>query len=100
MFRPDREPRGEDPLLLVKITIFVAAAGIAVVGMALERQWIIVAAILLLAVAFLLRFVRPRAEDSAPDAEPADEPPADADRPPDHPPADQAPLIRNDRNNH
>jgi hypothetical protein len=74
MFRADRQPRGEDPLLLLKMTLFVVAAAIAVIGMALQLTWVIFGAILLLAVAFLLRFLRPRAAESAVDANPADEP--------------------------
>ena len=73
MFRLDREPRGEDPLLLVKMTLFVVAAAIAVVGMALQQSWVIFGAIVLLGVAFLLRFRRPRGDEADPDAEPPDE---------------------------
>jgi membrane protein implicated in regulation of membrane protease activity len=85
MFRPDREQRGEDPLLLVKITIFLVAAAVAFTGMALQRRWIIFTAIILLAVAFLLRFLRPRADDSAAEAEPASQPPKEDSGTPDDP---------------
>jgi fatty acid desaturase len=77
MFRPDREPRGEDPLLLVKITIFVIAAAVGLTGMALQRPWVISGAIALLASGFLLRFFRTRHHDSAIDGNSADPPPDD-----------------------
>jgi hypothetical protein len=81
MFRPDREPRGEDPLLLVKITLFAIASVVAFTGMALQRPLVISAAIVLLGVGFLLRFLWPRGGD-APDSGDAAADAADDDVPP------------------
>ena len=83
MLRPDREPRGEDPLLLIKMTLFVIASAVAFTGMALQRPLIIFLAIVLLGVGFLLRFLRRGdvdAEDSgeaAPDTSDDDAHPSD-----------------------
>lgn len=59
MLRPDRTPRGEDPMLLPKMIIFVLAAVVAISGMIMQRPWVIFSAILILAIGFLLRFIRP-----------------------------------------
>jgi hypothetical protein len=67
MFRADRQPRGEDPLLLLKMAIFFAAAVVATYGMATENEWVIFAAIIMLGLGFLLRFLRPRADPTADD---------------------------------
>lgn len=69
MFRPDRAPRGEDPLLLLKMAIFIAAAAVAITGMATQQPWVIFAAILILGVGFLLRFLRPRTDTDTIDEE-------------------------------
>jgi hypothetical protein len=70
----DREPRGEDPLLLLKMTLFFAAAAVAIAGMVTQRPWLISVGILILAVGFLLRLLR-RRPDPAPldEDEPLDE---------------------------
>jgi hypothetical protein len=58
MFRPDRAPRGEDPMLLAKMIIFVIAAIVAIAGMVMNQPWVIFFAIIILGIGFLLRFIR------------------------------------------
>jgi len=87
MFRADREPRGEDPLLLTKMIIFVIASIVAITGMALQRPLVIFAAIVLLGAAFLLRFIRPRDRDAPHTDDAATDAPDDDARPADQPPA-------------
>ena len=72
MFRPDRRTRGEDPLLLLKMAIFFAAAIVAIYGMATENEWVIFAAIIVLGIGFLLRFLRPRNAEADADADATD----------------------------
>lgn len=57
--RRDR-PAGPDIWLPLKMSLFVAGAATALVGMALERDWLVTVAIVLLALGVLLRFIRPR----------------------------------------
>ncbi|MFW6202654.1 MAG: hypothetical protein ACOC8B_08745 [Gemmatimonadota bacterium] len=59
-FRPSRERRGPDPHLDVKIIVFVVGAALAVVGIAMEIEWLVTVAIAVLAAGVLLRFLRPR----------------------------------------
>lgn len=57
--RRDR-PQGPDIWLPLKMALFVVGAAAAVAGMALERDWLVTVAIVLLALGVILRFVRPR----------------------------------------
>jgi general stress protein CsbA len=75
MFRPDREPRGEDPFLLVKLAIFVVAAIIAVIGIGAENEWVVFVAIVILAVGFVLGLIGKRAREKARDASSSDDEP-------------------------
>ena len=65
-FRPSRERRGEDPYLNVKVALFCLGAGIAMVGVASGRRWIINLAIFVLLIGFVLRFLPKRGESEAP----------------------------------
>ena len=78
MFRPDRNVRGEDPLLLVKLAIFGVAATIAVIGIALQYQWVIFAAIIVLAVGFVIGLIGRRLRERALDEAAADQEDPDA----------------------
>jgi hypothetical protein len=57
LFRPDRERRGHDPFLYVKMGMFVAGAVIAMVGIALDTSWLVNAGIVVLVLGFLLRLI-------------------------------------------
>ncbi len=63
VFRPDRERRDPDPWLEVKMGIFFLGALVGVVGMAMENRLVVLAAIVILAVGVLLRFVSPRRDE-------------------------------------
>jgi hypothetical protein len=67
--RPSRERRGEDRYLNVKVAIFCLGAGIAMVGIASGRRWIVNLAIVVLLVGFLLRFLPKRTQNEAPPTE-------------------------------
>jgi len=57
-FFADRTPRpGGDPHLRLKLALFVAAALVAVLGIGLERDWLVTLAITLLAGGIVLRFL-------------------------------------------
>jgi len=62
VFRPSRERRGEDPWLPHRTLLFVAGAAAGMAGMALNLEWLVTAAIVLLgagvAAGLLLRRVR------------------------------------------
>ena len=61
LFRPRREPAdGPDPWLPLKLALFGVAAATAIAGMALDRAWLINAAIGLLAIGLVIRFFGPR----------------------------------------
>ena len=57
---PTRAPRGPDPHLDVKIFLFLAGALLAVAGMATGISLLVWLAFLPLAIAFLVRFFRPK----------------------------------------
>lgn len=57
-FRLDRSrDGGEDPWILVKVRLFSAGAALALGGMLLDRSWLIWAAMGVLGVGVVLRFV-------------------------------------------
>jgi hypothetical protein len=61
LFRPDRTRREQpDRLLELKMLIFAVGAAVALAGIAYERRELILAAIIILAVGVLLRFVPSR----------------------------------------
>ena len=67
IFRPSRERRGPDRWLSAKVAIFCLGAGIALVGVASERNWVINLAIAVLAIGFLMRFLgrrKPQSENN------------------------------------
>ncbi|MGH7476620.1 MAG: hypothetical protein ACRELD_10050 [Longimicrobiales bacterium] len=68
LFRPSRETRGPDPYLDWKIGAFMLGAALGVAGMITNRRALIVAAIVVLFLGFLLRFL-PRDDRSAKDAD-------------------------------
>lgn len=54
----DRSRKADEyPWLLWKVRLFVIGAGLAVGGMLLEMDWVVFAAIVVLAAAFLVRFL-------------------------------------------
>ena len=53
----DRSHRAADPWLTWKVRFFQVGAVLAVVGMVTERNWVVGAATVILAVGFSLRFV-------------------------------------------
>ena len=57
---PSREKRGPDPHLDTKIFLFLAGAALAVAGMVTRTPILVWLAFLPLAVAFAVRFFRPR----------------------------------------
>jgi membrane protein implicated in regulation of membrane protease activity len=63
IFRPDRSRRGADPALGFKMLIFVAGAVAGVTGIALEIDWLIIVALLVLLIGLVLRFAARRRED-------------------------------------
>jgi hypothetical protein len=65
-FRPSRERRGEDSYLNVKVALFCLGAGIAMVGVASGKRWVINLAILVLLIGFVLRFLPKSGESEAP----------------------------------
>lgn len=66
IFTSRRNRGGPDVWLPLKVALFIAGAAAAVAGMALQRDWLITAAIVLLGVGFLLRFVKPRGDPDEP----------------------------------
>jgi hypothetical protein len=58
IFRADRTRRDDDPWLLHKQVLFIAGALIAMLGIAVDRAWVINTGIAVLAVGFLLRFAK------------------------------------------
>lgn len=60
IFRPDRSRRGVDRFLDVKMLIFVIGAALGVIGIAREIDWLVYAAIAVLAVGVILRLLRGR----------------------------------------
>lgn len=66
VFFSRRGRSGPDIWLPLKLALFVVAAAAAVAGMALRVDWLVTAAIVLLALGILLRFLHPR--DSGDDA--------------------------------
>lgn len=64
----DRERRS-DPWLEWKVRFFLLGAGVAIVGIGMGIPWIVGVAIVILLVAFLLRFL-PGPEEEGPDPDP------------------------------
>ncbi|HEX7091489.1 MAG TPA: hypothetical protein VF192_15220 [Longimicrobiales bacterium] len=64
LFRPDRTRREQpDRLLKLKMMIFALGAAVALAGIASERRELLLAAIIILAVGVLLRFIPSRGGD-------------------------------------
>ena len=57
IFRPSRDRRGRDRWLNIKVAIFCLGAGIALVGIASGKNWVVNLAIGVLAIGFLMRFL-------------------------------------------
>jgi hypothetical protein len=55
-FRPSRERRGPDPYLTAKIAIFCIGVVVALLGIKLNKNWVISVSIGILLVGFILRF--------------------------------------------
>ena len=68
-----RRGDGDDRWLVVKLWMFGFGAALAVLGMVFENNWLIWAAVFVLAAGILLRFVPRTPSGSRP---PGDEPPA------------------------
>lgn len=62
LFRPSREPRGADPWLDAKLLLFSLGAAAGILGMLLEREWLVFSAIGILILGVALRFL-PRREE-------------------------------------
>ena len=74
LFRPSRERYGPDPLYEWKVILFSVGAGMGLFGMISNRDWLVLAAIPVLAVGVTLRwFGRRRSADDA-QAEPGESP--------------------------
>ena len=67
IFRVDRQRRGTDRWLELKLALFAIGAALALLGFALRREWLVDVAIGVLVVGFLLRLLRRRAPENAPD---------------------------------
>jgi membrane protein implicated in regulation of membrane protease activity len=63
IFRPDRSRRGADPAIGYKMLIFVVGAVAGIAGIALEMDWLIIIALLVLLCGLVLRFAARRRED-------------------------------------
>lgn len=63
----DRSRRGPDPYIRWKVGLFLAGAVLGLVGMATERNWLVMTAIGVLGVGVALRFLP--ASDEAEEAE-------------------------------
>ena len=64
LFRPDRTRREQpDRLLKLKMMIFALGAAVALAGMAIERRGLLLAAVIILGVGVLLRFIPARGGD-------------------------------------
>lgn len=75
ILRPDRRPRGADPTLPQRMSLLAAGAALALAGMLWQRDALVVAAIVVLAIGLGLSVaVRRRAADG-----PVDAPTDDAD---------------------
>jgi hypothetical protein len=59
LFRVSRERKGPDHWVNAKIAIFCAGACVALIGMALDRRWVVNVAVGILLVGVVLRFVKP-----------------------------------------
>jgi hypothetical protein len=68
IFSSRRNRGGPDVWLPLKTALFIVGAAAAVAGMVLDRDWLITAAIVLLGIGFLLRFVTPREDSADPEA--------------------------------
>lgn len=79
LFRLRRERSvSPDIWLPLKVALFIAGAAAALAGMALRQDWLVTAAIVLLGIGILLRFVRPSdAEPPRSELPPRDPPPED-----------------------
>ena len=62
IFRPDRSRRGVDRFIDVKMLIFVIGAALGVIGIAREIDWLVYAAIAVLAGGVLLRVLGSRTD--------------------------------------
>jgi len=58
LFRPDRERRGPDPFLQVKVILFAIGAALAIAGMIAGSQLLVGIGILVLAIGVFLRFIQ------------------------------------------
>jgi hypothetical protein len=65
IFRPDRSRRGADPALGYKMLIFVAGAVAGIAGIALEIDWLIIVAVIVLLIGLVLRFAARRRDPPA-----------------------------------
>jgi 4-hydroxybenzoate polyprenyltransferase len=60
MLRPSRENRGEDRLFAVKTLLLVTAASLGIAGMMYRIEWLIWAAIAVVAAGIILRLIADR----------------------------------------
>lgn len=60
MFRPSRDNRGDDRFFELKALILVLGASLGIAGMIYEIEWLIWAAIAVVAVAIILRMMANR----------------------------------------
>lgn len=64
MFRPSREPQGEDPRLMWRVAFFLGGAAFGVAGMVTEISTLTWIGVGLLGVGLLIRFLSPKRRDS------------------------------------
>ncbi len=73
LFRPSRERYGPEPYYHWKVIVFTIGAGMGLFGMISNRDWLVLAAIPVLAVGVALRwFGRRRPGDDSPEGESPD----------------------------
>ena len=57
MLRPTREPRGDDRFFEVKVILLIVGASLGLAGMLYNNEWLIWAALAVVAAAIILRLV-------------------------------------------
>jgi hypothetical protein len=69
MFFPSRTDGQGRRFFRTKVVAFVVGTVLVILGIRFDNRWLLNGGIVVLAIAFLLRFVRPRSEPADPDAE-------------------------------
>lgn len=69
MFFPSRTDGRGRRFFRTKVVAFIVGTVLVILGIRFDNRWLLNGGIVVLAIAFLLRFVRPRSETADPDTE-------------------------------